>query len=294
MPVAKITHAIAKSDDKTVQITFTIPYSIVKDSQNKVVEEFAKTAEIAGFRKGKAPIEKVREKMDPNALIEKSLSRILPKALGDTITEHKLKPAIYPKFEIIKANIDEDWQIRAVTCELPEFDLGDYKKTISQSSKAKAIWTPGMDKKEESHSAKASRDEKEQEVVKFLLDTIKIDIPKILIEEEVNSRLANLLERIEKLGLTLEGYLSSIGKNPNTLRSEYEAQAKNSIMLDLILNKIVDEEKIQIPEEQINSALKAAMADPKLFEKLNTPKQRLLVKGVLAKRVALDNLVLLI
>lgn len=278
--MAKITHAIAKSDDGTIQITFSIPYTIVKNSQEKVVEEFAKTAEIAGFRKGKAPIEKVREKIDPNALVEKSLSRILPKALGDTITEHKLKPAIYPKFEVIKANVDEDWQIRAVTCELPEVDLGDYKKTISQTS--------------ESHSAEASRDKKEQEVIKILLDSVKIAVPKILIDEEVNSRLANLLERIEKLGLTLEGYLSSTGKNPNTLRSEYETQAKNTITLDLILNKIVDEEKIQIPEEHVNSALKAAMADPKLYEKLNTPNQRLLVKGVLSRRTALDNLVLLI
>jgi hypothetical protein len=33
-----------------------------------------------------------------------------------------------------------------------------------------------------------------------------------LIDEEVNSRLSKLLERIEKLGLTLESYLSSIGK----------------------------------------------------------------------------------
>ncbi len=290
-----IKSVIAKSDDGTIQITFSIPYAIVKDSQEKVVEEFAKTAEIAGFRKGKAPIEKVREKMDPNTLVEKSLSRILPKALGNTITEHKLKPAIYPKFEVIKANVNEDWQIRAVTCELPEFDLGDYKQSLLLRSK-KTI--------KESHSApadakamagkEASRDKKEQEVIKILLDSVKIAIPKILIDEEVNSRLANLLERIEKLGLTLEGYLSSIGKNPNTLRSEYEAQAKNSIMLDLILNKIVDEEKIQIPEEQIDSALKAAMADPKLFEKLNTPNQRLLVKGVLSRRTALDNLVLLI
>ncbi|MFH1863943.1 MAG: trigger factor [bacterium] len=286
--MAKITHAIAKSDDKTVQITFTIPYSIVKDSQNKVVEEFAKTAEIAGFRKGKAPIEKVREKMDPNTLVEKSLGRILPKALGDTITEHKLKPAIYPKFEVIKANADEDWQIRAVTCELPEVDLGDYKQSLLLRSK-KTI--------KESHSAPSdgtSRDKKEQEVIKILLDSVKIAIPKILIDEEVNSRLANLLERIEKLGLTLEGYLSSTGKNPQALREEYGAQAKSTIMLDLILNKIVDEENIQISEEQIDSALKAAMADPKLFEKLNTPNQRLLVKGVLSRRTALDNLVLLI
>lgn len=276
--MAKITHAVAKSDDGTIQITFSIPYSTVEESQKKVVEEFAKTAEIAGFRKGKAPVEKVREKIEPNILIEKSLGLILPKALGEAITQNKLKPAIYPKFEVIKANTDEDWQIRAVTCELPEINLGDYKKII----------------KEESHSKEASRDKREQKVIKILLDSVKITLPKILIDEEVNSRLSNLLERIEKLGLTLEGYLTSIGKTPQALREEYGTQAKNTITLDLILNKISTEEKIQISEEQINDALKAVSADPKLFEKLNTPEQRLLIKGVLMRRSALDYLVTLL
>ncbi len=269
----KIRSVIAKSDDGTIQITFTVPYPTVKESQKAVIEEYAKTAEIPGFRKGKAPIDKVKEKIDPNTLIEKSLSRLLPKALADAITEHKLRPAIYPRFEVIRANTDEDWQIRAVTCELPEVDLGDYKKIIAQASKEKP---------------------KEQEIIKILLDSIKIDVPKILIDEEVNSKLANLLARIEKLGLTLEGYLSSLGKNPETLREEYKTQAKNAIMLDLILNKIAVEEKIQTNEEQINDALRAASADPKLFEKLNTPEQKLLVKGVLSRRSALDYLVSLI
>jgi len=279
--VTKITHAVAKSDDGTVQITFTIPYSIVKESQNKVVEDFAKTAEIAGFRKGKAPIDKVKEKIEPNTLIEKSLGQILPKALGEVITQNKLKPAIYPKFEVIKANTDEDWQVRAITCELPEVNLGDYKKII----------------KEESHSVPSdgtSRDKKEQEVIKTLLNAVEINVPKILVDEEVNSRLSNLLERIEKLGLTLEGYLASTGKTPQALREEYGTQAKNTITLDLILNKISTEEKIQISEEQINDALKAVSADPKLFEKLNTPEQRLLIKGVLLRRGALDYLVSLL
>lgn len=274
----KISSVIAKSDDGTIQITFSIPYAIVKDSQNKVVEEFAKTAEIAGFRKGKAPFEKVREKIDTKTLTEKSLSQILPKALGDVITKDKLRPAIYPKFEVIKANADEDWQIRAVTCELPEFDLGDYKNIITQKERSK----------------EQTRDQKEQAVIKILLDSIKIALPKILIDEEVNSKLANLLERIEKLGLTLEGYLSSLGKNPETLRGEYEIQAKNTIMLDIVLNKIAVEEKIKISEDQVNEALKAVASDPKLFEKLNTPEQRLLVKGVLQRRSALDYLVSLL
>jgi FKBP-type peptidyl-prolyl cis-trans isomerase (trigger factor) len=285
-----ITTTVAKSTDGTIQITFTLPFDLIKDARDKVIVEFAKEAEIPGFRKGKAPLDKIKEKINPQTLLEKSLKLILPKALGEAITEHKIKPAIYPKFEIISAKENEDWQVRAVTCELPEIILGDYKQTLTGAGKAKTIWTPQKGKPDEKPK-EPSREEKEQEIMKVLLETIKVNIPKILSDEEVNSRLASLLARIEKLGLTLEGYLASLGKTPESLRDEYETQAKNALCLDLILNKICEEEKIQVTEEEIDGALKAAASDPKLYEKLNTPEQRLLIKSVLARRQALDLLV---
>jgi len=68
-------------------------------------------------------VKKVVEKIPQNQLIETSLGKILPKLFGESIKEHKLKPATYPKFELVKANENEDWQIRAVSCEIPEIDL---------------------------------------------------------------------------------------------------------------------------------------------------------------------------
>ena len=286
---SKITSTVAKSEDKSIQITFTIPFSIVKRAQDEVIADYSKEAEIPGFRKGKAPIDKVREKISQNVLTEKSMSKILPKALADAINEHKIKPATYPKFELIKADEGDDWQLRATTCELPEVNLGDYKKIISEASKTKSIWTPekGLPKDKPKEPTK---EEKEQEVIKILLDSIQINIPKVLINEEVDSRLSALLARIEKLGLNFEGYLGSLEKTPEGLRGEYELQAKSSIALELILNAIAEEDKTKIEETQIDEAIKAASADPKLSEKLNTPEQRRLIRSILLRRETLDRL----
>lgn len=288
-----ITTTVAKEENGSIQITFTIPFDLIKQAQEKVVFESASETEIPGFRKGKAPLEKVKEKIDKQTLLEKSLQKVLPEALGKAINEHHLKPAIYPKFEVISAKENENWQIRAVTCEIPEIILGDYKKTLAGTAKAKTIWTPGKGKPTEKPN-EPSREEKEQEVVKTLLETVKIDIPRLLIDEEVNSRLANLLARIEKLGLTLEGYLASIAKTPEQLREEYALQAKNSLSMEFILAKIAREEKIEINQAQIDETLKATTADPELYEKLNTPEQKLVIKEILVKRAALDSLIKLI
>jgi len=274
----KTTATIARLEDQTIQITFTVPFGLVKEAQAKVVAEYAKETEIPGFRKGNAPLEKVKEKIPTATLIEKSLAKILPQALAEAISTHKIRPVIYPKFELIKAKEGEDWQIRATTCELPTLILGDYKGAINSIIKVKDM----------------PKEQKEEKVIKTLLETQKITLPQLLVSEEVDTRLASLLARLEKLGLTLEGYLGSIGKTPQSLRGEYEAQAKNTISLELILNKIAEEEKIQAPEAQIDEAIRAASADPKLAQKLDNPEQRRLIGSVLTRRATLDYLVSLI
>ena len=276
---------LAKSEDGSIQITFTIPFAIVKQEREASLEEYAKEIEVPGFRKGMAPIEKVAEKVPVESLIEHTLRHILPRALADAIVKHGVKPAIYPKFELVSAKEGEDWQVRAVTCELPEVDLGDYKKAVTGALRAKSLWTPDKAKKE---TPTLTREEKEQEIIKGVLESVKIKIPQVLIEEEVNTRLATLLERIEKLGLTLESYLASLGKTPDLLRADYALQAKNTITLDLALEKIATDEKITVDEAKIDEAVKASSEDEKVRERLNSPEQRRLIAGILRRRAALD------
>lgn len=287
---------LARSDDGSIQITFTIAWNIIEKSRNEAISELGKDVEIPGFRKGNAPYEKVLENIPKNTLVEKTLSGILPRLFTDAIKEHKIKPAIYPKFEVLKTTENEDWQVRAVTAEIPKIDMSDYKKLISEEGKSKKIWTPGTndDPKGEKEEKEASRQEKEQQVIKLLLGNIKIDIPKVIIDEEVNSRLSQLLVRIEKLGLTLESYLASLSKNAEQLRKEYENQAINALRLDLILNEIAKKENIKVEKSQIEASIKAGSADPKMAEKLDTPEQRRVIKSVLLRRAALDSLVSLI
>ena len=87
----KITSTVAKSDDGTIQITFTILNELITNQRKKAIEEYAKTIEIPGFRKGKVPVSKAEEHIDENKLTEKILNDILPKAFGDAIKKHKLK-----------------------------------------------------------------------------------------------------------------------------------------------------------------------------------------------------------
>ena len=283
--VGKVTSVVARESGGNIQITFSIPYDLIKKAQDETIEEMAKDVEVPGFRKGKAPLNKVAEKIPQNQVIEHALSHLLPSALADAIDANKLKLAIYPKFELISAKEGEVWQIKGVTCELPEVDLGDYKKAVKGANATSAIWTP--DKGEDAKKKEPTKEEKENAVIKALLDSVKLEIPQILIEEEANSRLTNLLARLEKLGLALESYLSSMGKKPEDLRADYATQARDAITLDLALTKVADTENLKVDEKELEAALSMSQASNPTEDPQS---RRRLVESILRRRMALDTL----
>jgi FKBP-type peptidyl-prolyl cis-trans isomerase (trigger factor) len=292
-PTSKSTQSvIARSEDGTIQLTFTIAFKKIDKTRKQVADELGKDITVPGFRRGKAPLNKLLDHIPENTLLEKTLAKILPKLVTKVIKTHKIKPAIYPKFELVKAREEEDWQIRATTAEIGKFSLGDYKRSVAGALRASKIWTPDTAKNlnAKESAKKLTRPEKEQRVIKTLLETINVKVPKMLIDEEVNSRLSKLLERLEKLGLNLESYLASIGKTAEKLREEYEKQASEAIKLDLILTKIADKESIKVEKKQIEEAIRASAVDKNLAKELDTPEKRKLIEVVLRKRAALNKL----
>lgn len=284
-------YTVAKESDGTIQITFTISKEIAAENQSKALDELGKDIEVPGFRKGNAPSQKVKENVSREKLIEKTLSLILPKMLSDALSTEGIKPSVYPKFELVSANENENWQVRALMCEVLPFDLGDYKDKLKGLIAASAIWTPGKPQKDEKDQ-KISRQEKEQKIIELLLKEINPVVPKVLVNEEVDSRLSQLLARIEKLGLTLEGYLSSIGKTPQLIRDEYIKQSEEAIKVELILEKIATNEKLEIKDSEIEEAIKASSTDPKIQSNLQS--QKLMIKTILLRRKALDFLLRLL
>jgi FKBP-type peptidyl-prolyl cis-trans isomerase (trigger factor) len=282
----KITSTVAREADGTIQITFRLPQEVVKPTEEKALAEMAKEVTVSGFRKGNAPLNKVKEILHKEDLIKKTLGLILGKAISEAIDEHKIKPVVYPRIEVLKADELTPWEVRATTCELPFVNLGSYKETFRTLGKSKTIWTPEKGKAEDKEP---TREEKEQLAIKTLIETVTFPVPRILIEEEVEDRLAQLLSRIEKLGLTLEGYLGSLGKTIEALRDEYQLQAKNTIALELILETIAKEEKIEVTEKQIDEVIEAAKADPQITAQVNNPEQRKIIASILKRRGALDS-----
>ena len=70
----------------------------VTDKLNGSLVQISKDVEIEGFRKGKAPLNIVKQRFGPNALSQ-TLDELIKSTTNEVIRKNNLKPAIKPNME---------------------------------------------------------------------------------------------------------------------------------------------------------------------------------------------------
>ncbi len=274
--------------DNTIEIEITIPQKKIKEKYDQVLLESQKTTEIKGFRKGKAPKDKLEKALGKDSLYQQIVNQLLPQIYQQVIEKHQLKPIIAPKAELISAQEGKDWQVKFTTCELPEIDLNNYKEEVKKISAKEAIWTPekGQQKEKEANDDESlQKAQRFQKVMDTLAKIVKVTLPEILIENEINQKLANLIEKTEKMSLSLEQYLHTIGKTIDSIKKEYRQESEKNWRLELALNKIADEENIVVSDQDIEAAL-AKIKNEKEKEQLTN--QRYVLSSMIRRQKTLE------
>ena len=266
---------ITRLEDSTITLKITVPWSEVSKTREEVLGEMANSANLPGFRRGKAPKKIVEENLDKARVREEVLRHLLPKAYVEAVKEHNLKPIIDPKVHVLPLIDEKDWEFEAVTCEEPEVNLGDYKKRVKDATAKSKIIVPG----------KENEGPKLDDIIKALLEAASVKLPKILIDYETDKLLSQTLSEIKKLGLTLDQYLASTGKNADMLRLEYAGKATNDLKLEFVLRKVAETEKITVEEADLQKTIDKAKNEE---EKKNLSANKYLLASILRQQKTLD------
>ena len=133
----------------------------------------------------------------------------MPQGYVEAVKEHNLKPILNPKIHVEKLEDDKDWVFTAFTAEAPEITLGDYKDAVKKVTAKAKIVVPGKEQTQVSF----------EEIAKAVLETVNNQIPKIIIDQEVDRLLAQTLDEVKRLGLTLDQYLASTGRNTESFKT---------------------------------------------------------------------------
>lgn len=266
---------IEKSQDGTITLTITIPTDLVKTTFDEVLDDISKNASISGFRKGKAPKKLVKDKVDKEKAREEVLNKLLPQGYSKAINEHNIRPIMNPRIHVESLEENKDWKFTAKTCEAPTVDLNGYKDNIQKITAKSKIIIPG----------KEQQPVNLDEIIAELLKSVKVPIPQIITEQEVERLLAQTLDEIKRLGLTLDQYLSSTHKTIEEMQAEFAQKAENDIKLEFALQKIAEEEKITVEEKEIVDTIVKAKDET---QRKNLEGNRYLLASIIRQQKTLD------
>ena len=108
------------------ELEIEIPAEEVTKEMDKVAKEFARIANVPGFRKGKAPLTLIRKRFADDIKGE-VLQSLVPEKLEKAVNEQKLQPVSQPSVEKLDFNEGQPLKFTAVFEVLPQFELGNYK-----------------------------------------------------------------------------------------------------------------------------------------------------------------------
>lgn len=254
---------VTRQPDNTVTIKITIPWHEVEKVRQEVENEMVKNVSISGFRKGRAPQNVAKAKLDKTRVNEEVLKRILPKYYTDALKENNINPIVNPRIHIEQFSDGTNLEFTAETCEEPKVDLKNYKDEVKKITAKSKIIIPSKSEEEVKPSL--------EEIVQAVIANTEVKIPRILLEQETNRLLSQFLDELKTLGLTLDQYLASKGAKGEELRREYEGKAEKNLKLEFILRKIADTEKIAVEQKDIDEAINAVKDEKQRNELTKNP-----------------------
>ncbi len=107
---------------------------------------------------------------------------------------------------------------------------------------------------EKQNSDRAER-EIEDEIVKKVSENATVEIPDALIEMQIDRMVEEMSYRLSYQGLKLEDYLKYVGKTVEDYRNEYKPQAESIVKSQLVIEKIISDEKIEATDADVEARI---------------------------------------
>jgi len=116
-------------------------------------------------------------------------------------------------------------------------DVEDFKKQLRENMTAE--------------KERQTKEKRRIQIVEKIIEESKVELPDILIEEELDRMLDQFNSDIKNMRIEPAEYLKEIKKTENDLRGEWKADATKRAKMNLILPKIALEEKIEADPEKV-------------------------------------------
>jgi trigger factor len=117
--------------------------------------------------------------------------------------------------------------------------LIDLKTKIKQDLEAEAKYNNELDY--------------EEAILQEVEKMTQVDIPDILIQDELNRMLVSLQRTVSDRGMLMEEYLKTQGKTQDQLKNEWRPQAEKNVKMELGLSEIAKNENVNITDDELQA-----------------------------------------
>ncbi len=119
---------VERLENSVAKLTVTVDQQSVRQEYDKLLDEYSKSAQIKGFRKGKVPRE-VMERKFGDGLKSETMQRVLEESLKQAIDQVDEKPLSFAQPELdgeLDFELDKDFSYAVRYDVFPEITLGTY------------------------------------------------------------------------------------------------------------------------------------------------------------------------
>ncbi len=136
---------------------------------------------------------------------------------------------------------------------LPDID-DEFVKDISEYDTLDELKAE-IRKNLEDEATRRTTEQMENKLLELIADDSSVEIPQSMIEHQAAHLLDYFFQNMQRQGINEEMYLQMTGQSKEELQAQFEPQAKNHIIHDLILEAIHEQEGITASEEEVDEKI---------------------------------------
>lgn len=208
---------------------------------------------------------------------------------GDKVEVNVTFPESYGKEELNGKPAKFEVEVKEVKAkELPVLD-DEFAKEVSEFETLEALKEDTTKKLEEANTARAER-EYEEAILSSVVENAKMDIPAVMVEQEIDRMVQNLAQRLQYQGLTLEQYFQFTGTDAEKMREYMKENAETKVKTELVLEALQKAEKMEVLDEELKEKASEVSKlyganDEKMVELLLQNQREALVADVMTSKV---------
>jgi len=138
--------------------------------------------------------------------------------------------------------------------ELPVLD-DEFAKDVSEFDTLEAYKEDLKNKLRENAEHRAKH-ETEDNVINKVVENASVDIPKVMIDKQIDRMVYDFDMRLRYQGLDLNRYLDLMGMDMDTFRGQFAKRAEKEVKTQLVLEEISKVENISASEDEVNEEIR--------------------------------------